>query len=177
MSFPTIGYRPRGIFELKKRNNESGEMQHIGYGLFDPMPEEAKKIYEPIKADFQERFRMKIAEGKEKGGKYKEKWETAQKEKSGIMLKLHESGAIDDDQLMQLFGYDNKGTFKEHQKLQSLTDHVRLWQDATEKVHCSAGIGAKLHMNTSFILSLEVGKGFNPQLSALTVSMATTYMF
>ena len=111
MSFPTIGYRPRGIFELKKRNNESGEMQHIGYGLFDPMPEEAKKIYEPIKADFQERFRMKIAEGKEKGGKYKEKWETVQKEKSGIMLKLHESGAIDDDQLMQLFGYDNKGTF------------------------------------------------------------------
>ena len=66
---------------------------------------------------------------------------------------------------------------EEHQKLQSLTDHRQLWADATEKVHCSAGIGAKLHMNTNFILSLEVGKGFNPQLSALTVAMATTYMF
>lgn len=112
MSFPTIGYKPRGIFELQKRNNESGEMQHIGYGLFDAMPEEAKKIYEPIKADFQERFRQKIAEGKEKGGKYKEKWETAQKEKSEIMLQLHESGVIDDDQLMKMFGYENKRTFQ-----------------------------------------------------------------
>lgn len=110
MSFPTIGYKPRGIFELLKRNNESGEMQHIGYGLFDPMPEDAKKIYEPIKADFQERFRQKIAEGKDKGS-YQEKWREAQKDKTNIMLKLHESGMVDDDQLMQLFGYTNKGTF------------------------------------------------------------------
>ena len=111
MSFPTIGYKPRGIFELFKRDDMSGEMQHVGYGLYNPMPPEAKAVYEPIKADFQERFRLKIAEGKEKGGKYKEKWETAQKEKAGIMLKLHESGLVDDDQLMQIFGYENKGTF------------------------------------------------------------------
>ena len=65
----------------------------------------------------------------------------------------------------------------EHQKLRTLTDTRQLWQDATEKIHCSAGIGGKIHMNTNFILSLEVGKGFNSQLSALTVSMATTYMF
>ena len=52
-----------------------------------------------------------------------------------------------------------------------------LYQEATGKVHCSAGIGGKIHMNTNFILSLEVAKGFDPQLSALTVSMATTYMF
>ena len=32
-------------------------------------------------------------------------------------------------------------------------------------------------MNTNFILSLEVGKAFNPQLSELTVAMATTYLF
>ena len=65
----------------------------------------------------------------------------------------------------------------EHEKLRTLTDTRQLWQDATEKIHCSAGIGGKIHMNTNFILSLEVGKGFNPQLSDLTVSMATTYMF
>ena len=52
-----------------------------------------------------------------------------------------------------------------------------LYQEATGKVHCSAGIGGKIHMNTNFILSVEVAKGFDPQLSALTVSMATTYMF
>ena len=65
----------------------------------------------------------------------------------------------------------------EHEKLRTLTDTRQLWQDATEEIHCSAGIGGKIHMNTNFILSLEVGKGFNPQLSDLTVSMATTYMF
>lgn len=52
-----------------------------------------------------------------------------------------------------------------------------VYQDAAERIHCSAGIGGKIHMNTNFILSLEVGKGFNPQLSDLTVAMATTYLF
>ncbi|MBR6211960.1 MAG: hypothetical protein IKQ64_02825, partial [Bacteroidales bacterium] len=65
----------------------------------------------------------------------------------------------------------------EHQKLRMLADHRQLWQDATEKVHCSAGVGAKIHMNTNFMLSVEVGKAFNPQLSDLTVAMATTYLF
>ena len=54
---------------------------------------------------------------------------------------------------------------------------VVLYQDATGKFFTSAGAGAKIHMNTNFILSLEVGKGFDPQLSDLTVSMATTYLF
>lgn len=111
MKFKTTGYKERGIFELYKRNDETYKMDHVGYGLFDPMPAEAKTVYEPIKADFQERFRKKISEGKEKGSRYKEKWETAQKDKTNIMLKLHESGAIDDDQLMKLFGYENKGTY------------------------------------------------------------------
>ena len=54
---------------------------------------------------------------------------------------------------------------------------VVLYQDATDRFFHSAGIGAKIHMNTNFILSLEVGKAFNPQLSELTVAMATTYLF
>ena len=66
---------------------------------------------------------------------------------------------------------------EEHAKMKYLTDARRLWQDADERFHPSAGIGAKIHMNTNFILSLEVGKGFNPQLSELTVAMATTYLF
>jgi hypothetical protein len=113
MKFPDLGYMPRGIFELLKRNNESGQMEHVGYGLYNQMPEESKQIYEPIKADFQERFRLKIAEGKEKNGsKYKEKWEKAMNEKTGIMLQLHESGKFNDDQLMQMFGYENIRTYQ-----------------------------------------------------------------
>ena len=64
-----------------------------------------------------------------------------------------------------------------HAKMKSLTDARRIWQDADERFHSSAGIGGKIHMNTNFILSLEVAKGFNPQLSDLTVSMSTTYLF
>ena len=52
-----------------------------------------------------------------------------------------------------------------------------IYQDAAGKFFSSAGIGGKIHMNTNFILSLEVAKAFHPQLSDLTVSMATTYMF
>ena len=54
---------------------------------------------------------------------------------------------------------------------------VTLYQDSTGKFFHSAGIGGKIHMNTNFILSLEVAKGFDPQLSDLTVAMATTYLF
>lgn len=111
MTFPTIGYRQRGIFELMKRNNETGKMQHIGYGLFDPMPDDQKQIYEPIKADFQEKFRIKISEKKEKGG-YKEKYQQVQNEKTDIMAKLHDRGLVSDGDLMELFGYDQKKTFQ-----------------------------------------------------------------
>lgn len=52
-----------------------------------------------------------------------------------------------------------------------------VFQEASGKVFCSAGVGGKIHMNTNFILSLEVGKGFEPQLSGWTIAMATTYLF
>ena len=111
MKFPRIGYKQRGIFELLKRDNETGKMKHIGYGLFDPMPDDQKQIYEPIKADFQEKFRLKISEKKEKGG-YKEKYQQVQNEKTDIMAKLHDRGLVSDDDLMELFGYDQKKTFQ-----------------------------------------------------------------
>ena len=52
-----------------------------------------------------------------------------------------------------------------------------LYQEAPGKLFASAGIGGKIHMDTNFVLSIEIGKGFNPQLSDLTVSMSTTYTF
>ena len=60
----------------------------------------------------------------------------------------------------------------------SLADSpIPVWQDRKLPVMASAGIGGKLHMNTNFILSLDVAKGFDPQLSDLMVGMATTYVF
>ena len=41
----------------------------------------------------------------------------------------------------------------------------------------SAGMGVKLHMNTNFILSVDFGKAFDPELSDFMVGMATTYVF
>ena len=66
---------------------------------------------------------------------------------------------------------------EEHAKMKYLTDARRLWQEADKRFHHSAGIGGKIHMNTNFIISVEVARGFDPQLSDLTVSMSTTYMF
>ena len=70
-----------------------------------------------------------------------------------------------------------KYRFDEHKDTLSHDWDVVLYQDTTGRVFSSAGIGGKIHMNTNFILSLEIAKAFNPQLSDLTVSMATTYMF
>ena len=39
------------------------------------------------------------------------------------------------------------------------------------------GLGGKIQMNTNFIMSVDVGRGLNPQVSAWTVGMATTYVF
>ena len=66
----------------------------------------------------------------------------------------------------------------EHRRTGGITDEWRQsYAEATERIHSSAGVGAKIHMNTNFIISVEVAKGFNPQLSDLTVAMATTYTF
>ena len=51
------------------------------------------------------------------------------------------------------------------------------YQEKKLPVMASAGIGGKLHMNTNFILSLDFGKAFDPQLSDFMVGMATTYVF
>lgn len=70
------------------------------------------------------------------------------------------------------------GTITRTYRLEEQKALPGLWRDAAkEPLFLSAGAGVKLHMNTNFILSIELAKGFNPQLGDLTVSMATTYMF
>ena len=110
MAFSSTGYKPRGIYELEKRNPQSGEMEHVGYGLYPDMPESAKLVYLPLKEKCQDDLRQRISTGG-KGNKYKFMYETEKKRNNDIMLQLHDLKLVDDSQLMELFGYDNRGTF------------------------------------------------------------------
>ena len=56
-------------------------------------------------------------------------------------------------------------------------NYADVYQDRKLPVAASAGMGVKLHMNTNFILSVDFGKAFDPQLSDFMVGMATTYVF
>lgn len=52
-----------------------------------------------------------------------------------------------------------------------------LYQERTLPVMASAGLGAKLQMNTNFILSVDFGQAFDPALSDFMIGMGTTYVF
>ena len=65
----------------------------------------------------------------------------------------------------------------EQQKSSQMMDGTQTYQDKKLPVAASAGMGVKLHMNTNFILSVDFGKAFDPELSDFMVGMATTYVF
>lgn len=62
-------------------------------------------------------------------------------------------------------------------RLEQQKAYASIYQDRKLPVMASVGMGAKLHMNTNFILSLDFAKAFDPQLSDFMVGMATTYVF
>lgn len=103
MDFDHSEAKPRGYFELKKRN-EYGRMITIGYGTYDPMPEEAKKTYEAIKLRSQEKKITQITDGGDApGAKYKKKYEEQCKKEDYILLKMYNAG-VDREELMETFG-------------------------------------------------------------------------
>lgn len=110
MAFKSTGYMPRGIFELEKRDPQSGEMRACGYGLYPDMPDAAKAIYLPLKEECQEALREKIATGG-KGNRYKAMYESERVKNNEIMLKLHTLQLLPDDQIMEWFGYDNRKSY------------------------------------------------------------------
>ena len=61
--------------------------------------------------------------------------------------------------------------------LGTLNPTYRQEQLAAAPLLVSAGCGAKLHMNTNFIISLDLGHAFSSPYSALLVGMGTTYVF
>lgn len=52
-----------------------------------------------------------------------------------------------------------------------------LYQDLKLPVMVAPGIGVKLVMNTNFMMSVDVGRALNPQISDWTIGMASTYVF
>ena len=87
-----------------------------------------------------------------------------------------------------LFGQDFDGILSPFLDLTGITKYFRseeqagfaglLYQDdRSKRLFASAGCGAKLHMNTNFILSLDVGRAFDPEVACTTISMGTIYMF
>lgn len=58
------------------------------------------------------------------------------------------------------------------------TDPSRpLYQDRKLPVMIAPGMGAKLIMNTNFMMSIDVGRALDPQISDWTIGMASTYVF
>lgn len=69
------------------------------------------------------------------------------------------------------------GTITRFYRLDEQKALPAFYTDSRRRVFMSAGLGAKFHMNTNFIMSLEAGRGFDNEVGALTFSMATTYLF
>lgn len=101
----------RGTFEISKRN-DFGMIKHVGYGCYDQIPPEDKKIYERIKIESQQKKIDEIVNGGDdrRGSKYKKMYEDGQRQKREIMLRMQESG-IDNQHIMDLFGYTDSHQF------------------------------------------------------------------
>ena len=69
------------------------------------------------------------------------------------------------------------GTVTRFYRLEEQKAQPALYTDSRRRVFMSAGLGAKLQMNTNFILSMEIGRGFDKEVGDLTFSMSTTYLF
>lgn len=49
--------------------------------------------------------------------------------------------------------------------------------DRSKRLFMSAGCGVKFHMNTNFIIAIDLGRAFDREVACTTISMGTTYMF
>lgn len=102
--------KARGYYELKKKAIKG--FTTVGYGRFDPMPEDVKEVYEAIKLDAQQKKIEEVTTRDDSpGSKYKRMYEDKTREADDIMLALYESKTCDKDGLMQLYGIDSEKTF------------------------------------------------------------------
>ena len=110
MTFDLGGPKERGYYEARKIIDD--RMRLIGYGSYGPIPLEQDEAYRAIKLRSQQDKIREVTEGHTgPGAKYKKTYERSRSQMGAAMLTLHERG-IDDDMLMDIFGYSNYGTFR-----------------------------------------------------------------
>lgn len=112
MEFRNGGRRERGYYELKKKNPYGG-MHLVGYGTYDPMPPDVKRVYEQIKlaaqdAKIQEMAaRLNPSEGKTS---YKKRYDEAVERRRRTLQGLVDRG-MSDSEIMEIMGYDSYKTY------------------------------------------------------------------
>ena len=108
-TFPKYGYKNRGYFSLERVNPDTKKLEFIGYGLYDPIPEDAAEEYDRVKNDAQNKKIQDILE--EKGGsKYKKKYEDERRRLRSAVLAMHNSG-VDREHIKQLFDIKSDETY------------------------------------------------------------------
>lgn len=111
MTFKKNGYRDRGYYELRIREEATGVMRTVGYGEYDRMPPEAKETYERIKLQSQQKKITEIVDRK-KGGAYKAKYEEGQRRISEAARKLWQTRRYSAAEMVELFGFKNETAFR-----------------------------------------------------------------
>lgn len=113
MTFHTGGFKKRGYAAAYKKNDITGTMELIGYGDYPQMPPEIKAIYEPMKAESQERlFNDLFGEDDDRpGAAYKKKYEEAEQKVSMAMLRLYDAGTSLEE-LQTMFNIESKKTLQ-----------------------------------------------------------------
>lgn len=107
MGFPNCGFKKRGYWELQRKNPDTNQLEHIGYGLYDDMPPEAKAEYKKVKESAQ---LQKFEEINNKKTGYKEKYESERKKIASAVLAMHNSG-IDRKHIMDMFGIETESNY------------------------------------------------------------------
>lgn len=107
MGFPNAGFKQRGYFKLDRKNIDTGQLEHIGYGEYPDMDEESKKAYKEIKEKAQLRKFSEISEKKEG---YKKKYAEERAKIRGAVLAMHEAG-MDRESIKKIFGIESDVTY------------------------------------------------------------------
>lgn len=113
MTFGKTGYQDRGYFEIRKKA-PWGQLETVAYGRYDKIPAEVKETYEAIKLESQRKLIDQVINPESNGSKYKAKYEEKSRQMDEIMMRLVDGGTMDRDAVMQLFGFTNESTFRNH---------------------------------------------------------------
>ena len=108
-TFPKFGYKNRGYFSVERVNPDTKRLDFIGYGLYDPIPDDAAEEYKRVKEEAQNKKITDILD--ESGGsKYKKKYEEERRRIRHAVLAMHNSG-IDREHIKSIFNINSDETY------------------------------------------------------------------